>query len=315
MTTTTDGAYRGMPLLDLSHAAEASDLAHIGEITDVAVVVVPEHLAHVLGTITMSGVASVIKVAQGAHVHAHTGSLMIGGDGLADPGGDNEVLVVTGVLIVTSPVQKVGFRQIHVTGMVLAPRGSESALGAGLTGVTGSVVYYRPADGGQQEFRQLSGDIKVSGTSIANPHGSPDDVLMVGGRLIVTSEVDRVGYQLIALGGQLLAPRQSEELVTPVLALGGEVAWYDGSPRFLVGDETYGRAFFELLHDGERLAFLGDVVIADDGMTPELLRQKVSDITLMGSIRAPRDVVPMLQVLTTEKCGSITVNRDGAEDQ
>lgn len=315
MTTTTEGAYRRMPLLDLSHAAEPSDLAHISEITDVAVVVVPEHLAHILGTIEMSGVANIIKVAQGAHVHAHTGSLMIGGDGLADPGGDNEVLVVTGTLVVTSPVQKVGFRQVHVTGMVVAPRGSESALGAGLTGVTGSVVYYRLTEGELQHFRQLSGDIRLSGAGIANPHSSPEDVLIVGGRLIITGKIDQVGYQLIALGGELLAPRQSEEVLMPVLCIGGEIAWYEGSPRFLVGDESYGRAFFELLDDGERLAFLGDVVLADDGLTPELLRQKVSDITLMGSITAPEDVVPVLQILTTEKCGTITVNRDGAEEQ
>lgn len=313
MTTTADGVFRDMPLLDLSHAAEPADLAHIREIVKVAVVVVPEHLAHVLASIPMRSVANVIKVRQGAHVHAHTGSLMIGGDGLADPGGENEVLVVTGALIVSSAVKSVGFRQIHVTGMVLAPRGSESALGAGLTGVTGSVVYYRLGE--RQDFRQLAGDVRLSGAGIANAHGSPDDVLITSGRLVVTSKVTDVGYQLIAFGGELLAPRQSEELLTPVLTGGGEIAWYEGDPRFLIGDETYGRAFFELLDDGERLAFAGDVTIADDGVTPELVRQKVSDITLLGSIRAPKDVVPVLQIRTTEKCGTITVNRDGAEEQ
>ncbi|HEX6444865.1 MAG TPA: hypothetical protein VF053_07260 [Streptosporangiales bacterium] len=313
MTTTPGGVFRDMPLLDLSHAAEPDDLAHIREICNVAVVVVPEHLAHLLGAITMRRVANVIRVRQGARVHAHTGSLMIGGDGLADPGGDNEVLIVTGVLIVTSPVKNVGFRQVHTTGMVLAPRGSESALGAGLTGVTGSVVYYRLGEA--QEFRQLTGDVRLSGAAVANPHGSPEDVLITSGRLVVTSDVTDVGYQLIAFGGELLAPRRSETLLTPVLSGGGEIAWYDGQPRFLVGDETYGRAFFELLDDGEQLAFAGEVTIADDGVTPELVRQKVSQITLLGELRAPRDVVPVLQILTTEKCGTITVNRDGAEGQ
>lgn len=312
MTTTTEGMFRDMPLLDLSHAAEPADLAHIREISHVAVVVVPEHLAHLLGTITMRRVANVIRVRQGAHVHAHTGSLMIGGDGLADPGGDNEVLIVTGVLIVTSPVKSVGFRQIHATGMVLAPRGSESALGAGLTGVTGSVLYYDLAE--RQEFRQLSGEVRLSGDAVANPHGSRDDVLITGGRLVITSEVTDVGYQLIAFGGELLAPRRSETLLTPVLSGGGEIAWYDGQPRFLIGDETYGRAFFELLDDGERLAFAGDVTVAED-VTPELVRQKVAEITLLGEIRAPKDVVPVLQIRTTEKCGTITVNHDGAEEQ
>lgn len=311
MTTTDDGVFKNMPVLDLSHAAEPGDLAHIRAIEDVAVVVVPEHLAHELAAASLRNVATVVKVGKGAHVHAHTGSLMIGGDGLADPDGDNEVLLVTGVLIVTSPVRSVGFRQVHVTGMVLAPRGSESALGAGLTSVTGSVVYYRLGEA--QEFRQLSGDVRLSGAAIANPHGSPDDVLITGGRLVITGEVSEVGYQLLAFGGELLAPRRSETLLTPVLNGGGEVAWYEGEPRILVGDETYGRAFFELLDDGERLAFVGDVTIGD-GVTPELLRQKVSDVTLLGSISAPEDVVPVLQILTTEKCGTITVNR-GAEGE
>lgn len=312
MTTTAEGVFRDLPLLDLSYATEPADLAHIREISGIAVVVVPEHLAHVLGTIAVSKVANVVKVRRGAHVHAHTGSLMIGGDGLAEPGGENEALVVTGALIVTSPVKSVGFRQVHVTGMVLAPRGSESALGAGLTSVTGSVLYYRLGE--TQDFRQLSGDVRLSGAALANPHGSPDDVLITGGRLVITSEVTDVGYQLIAFGGELLAPRQGETLLTPVLSGGGEIAWYDGRPRILVGDETYGRAFFELLGDGEHLAFVGRVTIADD-VTPELVRQKVSEITLLGGIRAPEDVVPVLQILTTEKCGTIAVDHGDAEGQ
>ncbi|MQA80707.1 MAG: hypothetical protein GEV10_19875 [Streptosporangiales bacterium] len=305
------GVVEGVPLLDLSHVASEDDLDFLSSIEKVAVVVVPEHLVAALHRIPMRKVASIVAVPQGANVRMHTGSLMVGGEGLAEPGGDNEVLVVTGALIVTSPVTSVGYRQIVVTGLVLAPRGSESALGSGLTSVTGGVVYYRYAEG--QELRQYSGTVKVSGATLANQGGTPDDVLVAAGQLIVTGPVTEVGYQQIVLAGQLLAPRDSEASIAPALMVQGQVAWYSGDPRFLVGDETYGRAFFEMLDGPQELAILGDVTIEDDGLTPELLREKISDLTLVGRLTAPKALVPAFQVLATEKLGEIRASDGGTE--
>lgn len=305
----TSGVMQHLPLLDLSHAATADDLAHIQLIEDVAVVIVPEHLATTLTRIPMRKVASIIPVAQGARVRTHTGSLRIGGDGLADPGGDNEVLVVTGGLIVTSPVERVGFRQIFVTGLVLAPRGSESVVGAALTQVTGSVHYYNHAE--NQEFREFNGLTSVSGGTLANPGGSPDDILLVNGQLLVTDPVpsEAGSFQRIIVNGALLAPRESEPVLAARLTVNGEAGWYSGQPRFLVGDETYAQSFFELLAADEHLAFVGDAVL-DDDVSAETVRDTVEKITLLGSLRAPREVVPVLQVLTTEKYGEISVYED-----
>jgi hypothetical protein len=153
MTSLHRGRVENLPLLDLSHLASAEELAGIEEITNVAAVVVPDSLAHALTTIRMRNVGAIIPVPTGARVRVHTGTVLLGGDALGDPANEDVVLFVTGCLVITSPVTKVTFREIVVTGTVLAPKGSESALGAGLTRVTGEVNYYRHAEG--QEFRQL----------------------------------------------------------------------------------------------------------------------------------------------------------------
>lgn len=305
-STEATGVIEGVPLLDLSHATSADDLAHISAIRSVATVVVPEQLASALTRIPMESVAQVIHAAEGAHVRVHTGAVLLGGDALAEPGGDNEVLVVTGGLIVTSPIERIGFRQVFVTGAVVAPYGSESALGAGLTGVTGAVVYYRLGE--DQRFHQLNGTTRISGESMANPGRSPDDILLANGQLLITSPVREVGYQQVIMSGQLLAPRESEPVLMPKLTLNGQAGWYDGTPRFLVGDERYGKAFFELL-DRESLAFVGDMVFEDD-VTAEVLMESVTEIILVGEIRAPRDAVPAVQALTREKYGEILASED-----
>lgn len=305
------GVVEAVAVLDLSHVGSEDDLDFLSAIEKVAVVVVPDHLVAALHRIPMRKVASIFAVPQGANVRMHTGSLTVGGEGLAEPGGDNEVLIVTGALIVTSPVTSVGYRRVLVTGLVLAPHGSEAALGAGLTSVTGMTAYYRHAEG--QEIRQYTGAVRLSGATLANPSGTPDDVLVASGQVIVKGPVTEVGYQRVIVSGQLLAPRDSEESLAPALLVQGQTAWYSGDPRFLVGDETYGRAFFEMLDGPQELAIVGDVTIEDDGLTPELLREKISDLTLVGDLTAPKALVPAFQVLATEKLGEIRASDGGTE--
>ena len=132
--------------------------------------------------------AATIYVPDGANVRVHTGALVVGGDGL---GAADDVLIVIGMLVITSPVTGPVPQRIHVVGSVLAPRGSESALGPALAGGTGGVTYYRYADG--QDIKVLSGQVRLSGAMLANPAGQPDDILIAAGQVVMTGEVTTRG--------------------------------------------------------------------------------------------------------------------------
>jgi hypothetical protein len=304
------GEINDVALLDLTPLRSAEELAGITRISDVAIMLVPESLMAAAVGIPMDDVAMVVPVPDGVEVRVHTGSLVMGGEALAGPGVEHATLLVTGTLILTSPVDKVAYRQIIVMGLVLAPSGSESALGAGLTRVTGSVDYYPYAEG--QEVRVSTGQVRADGELFANPTGGPDDVLVVAGQLIVTGPVAKVGYRRVVVAGQMLAPRDSQRVLGPATAVKGQLVWYTGQPRFFVGKERFGRSFFELLDQPLALALVGRFEI-DPDVPPELLRDKVEEITLVGKLIAPRQLVGVLQLLTTEKLGEITVAEDAGE--
>jgi hypothetical protein len=301
------GEINDVALLDLTPLRSAEELAGITRISDVAIVLVPESLMAAAVGIPMDDVAMVVPVPDGVEVRVHTGALVMGGEALADPGVEQATLLVTGTLVLTSPVQKVAYRQVIVMGLVLAPSGSESALGAGLTRVTGSVDYYPYAEG--QEIRVSTGQVRADGELFANPTGGPDDVLVVAGQLIVTGPVAKLGYRRVVVAGQMLAPRDSQKLLGPATAVKGQLLWYTGQPRFFVGKERFGRSFFELLDRPLTLALVGSFEI-DPDVPPELLRDKVAEIVLMGKLIAPSQLVGVLQLLTTEKLGVITVAGD-----
>src|SRR5512135_1911647 len=91
---------RDQPVVDFSHLTSPDQLARIDRIEDVALVVVPQSLAGAYAAISTSDVAATIYVPDGANVRVHTGTLVVGGDGL---GAADDVLVVIGMLIITSP--------------------------------------------------------------------------------------------------------------------------------------------------------------------------------------------------------------------
>jgi hypothetical protein len=304
------GVIEDVEILDLTPMTSAEDLAGITRISDVAIVLVPESLMPVAVGIPMDDVAMVVPVPDGAQVRKHTGSLVMGGEALAGPGAEDAVLVVMGTLILTSPVTFVGFRQVVVIGMVLAPRGSESALGAGLTRVTGSVDYYPYTEG--QDIQVSTGQLRMGGEALANPAGNPGDVLVVAGQIVVTSPAPKLGYRRIVVAGQFLAPRESQPVLGPALVVKGQLAWYSGQPRFFIGKERFGRGFFELVDEPLALALVGRFEF-DPDVPPALLREKVGEITLVGKIIAPKQLVGVLQLLTTEKIGVIAVAEDDPE--
>ena len=306
------GEINDVAMLDLTALSSAEDLAGVTRISDVAALLVPESLMSAVVAIPMDDVAMVIPVPDGVEVRSHTGALVMGGEALAGPGVEDATLVVTGTLVLTSPVERVAYRQVIVTGLVLAPYGSESALGAGLTRVTGSVDYYPYAEG--QEVTVSTGQLRADGGMLANPAGGPDDILVVAGQLLVTGPVAEVGYRRIVVAGQMLAPRDSQPVLGPAIVVKGQIAWYSGRPRFFVGRERFGRSFFELLDQPLTLALLGRFEI-DPDVPPELLRDKVTEIVLVGKLVAPSRLIGVLQLLTTEKVGVITVAEDDTEQR
>lgn len=305
-----EGVIQDVAMLDLTPMTSAEELAGITRISDVAILLVPESLMAAVVAIPMDDVAMVVPVPTGVEVRNHTGALVMGGEALADPDAENTALIVTGTLILTSPVQRVTYRQVIVMGLVLAPHGSESALGAGLTRVTGSVDYYPYAEG--QEVKVSTGQLRVGGEVLANPTGGPDDILVVAGQLIVTGPVAKVGYRRIVVAGQVLAPVDSQPVLGPAVIVKGQLIWYAGQPRFFVGKERFERSFFELLDRPLTLALVGSFEIGPD-VPPALLREKVQEITLVGKLVAPRQLLGVLQLLTTENVGKITVAEDDSE--
>lgn len=301
------GAVEHTPVLDLSQITDEADLDGIASLRNVSLVIIAERFAPKLWRIPMSNVGTVVPVAEGARVRAHTGSITLGGDALADPG-DSTVLVVTGSLIVSSPVSTVGYQQVVVTGSVLAPLGSESVLGSALTKITGSVSYFRYVEG--QSFKNLSGQLRISGESLANPTGTGDDILTAGGQLIITSAVNSVGYQLISVGGQVIAPRDSQSVLEPALRVSGDMVWYGGAhPRIFSGHNSFGADFLALLDEPTTLILGGHTTLEGD-VTAELLREKITEIVLLGDITAPKGCVPVIQLLAVEKRGTIRVQAD-----
>jgi hypothetical protein len=306
------GEIKDVALLDLTPLTSAEELAGITRISDVAMVLAPESLMAAVVGIPMDDVAMIVPVPDGAEVRTHTGALVMGGEAMGGPGTENAVLIITGTLVLTSPVQQVGYRQVIVMGLVLAPQGSEAALGAGLTRVTGSVDYYPYVEG--QEVKVSTGQLRATGDVLANPTGSPDDILVVAGQLIVTGPVAEVGYRRVVVAGQVLAPRDSQATLGPAMVVKGQLAWYEGQPRFFVGKDRFGRSFFELVDQPLHLALVGRFDI-DPEVTPELLRDKVTEIVLVGKLVAPSQLVGVLQLLTTEKVGVITVAEDADESR
>jgi hypothetical protein len=301
------GAIKGVPLLDLTGMRSPEDLAEISSIEKVALILVPESLAGALARIPTSSVASIVAVPDGADVQVHTGSVIMGGEALASPRRGNAVLIVTGALVLSSPVHEVAFRQIVVTGMVLAPHGSEAALGAGLTRVTGSVQYYRHVEG--QRFRSFTGQTQLSGETLQNAGGNPADILFLAGQTVVTGPVPEVGFQHVVAAGQLLAPREAEAALAPVLTVDGQLVWYPGRPRFFMGEDRFGRDFLELIDEPLAIGLVGRFTF-DEDVSPDLLRAKISTIILVGAITAPRSILGVLQLLTTDRYGTITVAPD-----
>jgi hypothetical protein len=286
---------RDQAVVDLSHLTSPEQLAAIGRIEDVALVIVPESLAPAYLAICVSGIAATVYVPDGARVRTHTGLMVVAGDGI---GAGDDVLIVIGALLITSPVTGSLPCQIHVTGLILAPHGSESALGPVLITSTGNVSYYPYAEG--QDVTVLSGEVSLSGAMLEDRAGQTNDILLAAGEVVLTGEVREVGYRLVVIAGDLAAPEGSREVLEPRLQVHGEVAWYSGaSPRAFHGSTSLGAGFFRQFEEPATVVSFGELKILPD-VTESLLREKVRGFTLFGRTSAPAELVGVIQFLATD---------------
>ena len=293
----------GEAVVDLSHFTEPEQLAVFSRIEKAAVVIVPETLAAAYAAIPTAKVASTLYVPSGVNVRVQTGSMVVGGDGLGAP---DDVLVVIGLLLISSPVTGPVPKRVHVIGSVLAPRGSEQILGQSLAGGTGAVTYYPYAEG--QEVKVLSGQVRLSPAMLANPTGRPDDILVVAGQVVVTGEVTTVGYRTTMIAGQLAAPTASRDVLEPAIQVQGQAIWYEGvNPRVYFGDARIGPDFLRLLDPPAALMVLGDLTVAED-VTEAALREKLTGIAVFGDVFAPAGLIGAVQILATDVFGDIKAN-------
>jgi hypothetical protein len=297
-----EGVVENVAVLDLSPMRSAEELARIKGIRNVATVIVPESLAGALTGIPMTNVANVVPVPDGARVNAHVGVMTLDGAALAATGDQPTVLMLTGALVVTSPVERVGLHSILTVGAVVAPEGSQAALTPALRRTVGQVAYYPWVEG--QAVKVFQGDSRVRGEILANPGGGPDDIAIVAGTMVVTTPVTKLGFRQIVVVGALVAPEESELVLGPALTLVGSATWYTAPPRIFSGKDRFGAGFFELLDEPVTLVLNGAFEVEPD-VPVRLVKERVAAIVLNGKLTAAPAMVPLLQVLATSKQGVI----------
>jgi hypothetical protein len=251
----------------------------------------------------MERVATTVPVADGQRARVMTGQILLSGEALAAAGDHGQdILIVAGQLVITSPVTSVGYNDVVVLGQAVAPMGSDAALGAALTRLSGQVVYYPHVEGAAT--RLMSGNT-ISGEALANTAGQPSDMLLATGQLVVTSPITTLGFQqLVTIGHLVLPPDVPADLLGRMQSVGGQVVSWSATPRVFDGKDHFSAGFFELFDQPITLVLDGSFSF-DEDVAPPTLRRAVAAIVLDGKIRAPRQLVPMLQVLCIARDGKI----------
>jgi hypothetical protein len=295
---------RDVALLDLTGADSAAALEGVTRVSNVATILVPEALLSRLSSIPMERVAATVPVRDGQRTRVMAGQIVLSGEALAGPDESHrdDMLVIAGQLILSSPVKKVGYADLVVLGQVIAPTGSETALGAGLNRLSGQVLYYPYADGAT--VRTVTSSM-ISGEALANSGGQPTDILLATNQLVVTSPIQRLGYQHVIAVGHLVVPSAtSAELLPRLVPVGGQLVTTSGPVRVFERKDHFSAGLFELFDEPITLVLDGSFSF-DEDVAPDLLRRSVSAIVLDGKISAPRRLVPMLQLLCIARDGKI----------
>lgn len=162
---------------------------------------------------------------------------------------------------------------------------------------------------------QRMGQVEMPGDALAA--GDERTILMLIGQVVVTPEVQSVGYRGVILVGQVLLPKSAQgPLATKIINQTGQILYYEGgNPRVFFEDVRITRGFLELLEDHTTLLLVGDSTFAAD-VPAALLRQRVQSIALLGdaTVEAPT-LQPLVQFLARPAVGSVKVAAgDGGED-
>jgi hypothetical protein len=302
VTDELSGVISGREFLDLTHL---NSVEKISELRDIEIIAVPEQLAGEINRIPMHNVQLVVPIPDGVRPKFHQGMVTLGGGALALAGAETEFILVLGALVFTTPVTESKVAGIAAIGLVAAPTGSEDALGLAIARSIGAVHYFPYVEG--QQIKAFAGQPNLSGSTLANENGTPDDILIVAGQLVVTGPVRQLGFRQIVIAGQAILPRGGRDMIGQALQAHGQVIWYVGNDvRLIFGRESYGPEFFELVEEPLSLIVFGELCI-EPGVEATTLRDKIAGIALFGNIKAPRAAIPAVQYRVTDSFGSISV--------
>lgn len=299
-------------LLDWRAFTDKSDLEGIAALRNVGTVLVPESLMSAVSALPMVNVGAILPLPTGVKVSMQAGQNRYSGEAIAD-GAEDTILVIMGQMLITSPVTKVGFKEIRVMGQLVAPRGSEAALSGKLASMLGQAIYY-PWLGEGVELRTVTGDERI-GREYLEVLPGPIVLLAVGDITFeegISPELLRSKMPAMVLVGDIMAPR---ELLPTIQALAsertGDLVGYPKGARFYSGSDTLVAEDFEYLADGTAMVITGELTLAE-GVTAAVVKPKVKEIVLTGTLKAPRALLPLLRSLISEKRGDLVAIEDEA---
>ncbi len=149
----------------------------------------------------------------------------------------------------------------------------------------------------------MTGQVRLTGEALAA--GDANTILLIAGQAFVSGEVTSVGYKEIRVYGQFFAPRESKSVVSAkITQLSGQNFFLPAEARMVMGKQEINREFLELLPEPSAFVIMGEVTFNGD-VSRELLQSKIPEIVLMGKIVAPKQLQPLLEVITKEKMGEI----------
>ncbi|HZP83571.1 MAG TPA: hypothetical protein VFB21_18140 [Chthonomonadaceae bacterium] len=198
-----------------------------------------------------------------------------------------------------APEDLAGITQIEQVGVVLIPEHLTTALANIPMKEVGSIAAIPQGDNVQLQL----GQVRLSGEALAA--GDSETILILVGQTFITSPVKQVGYKSVRVMGQLFAPRGSEAALSAKVSVEGQNFFLPEGARLFMGEDTLNKQFLELLPQPTPLIVMGQLTFTDD-IPVELLQSKVPEIVLMGQICAPQALIPLLQVITVEKMGTIS---------
>lgn len=154
-----------------------------------------------------------------------------------------------------------------------------------------------------EKITMQTGQVRMGGEGFAR--GDAETILFIVGQLFVASPVASVGYKEVWVHGQVFAPRGSEDTLGAKLGrVQGQVLYLPGEARIITGSELIDAEYLELLPRPCAIVAMGELRFAED-VTKDLLKSKILEIVLMGTMAAPQSLLPLLRVLTPERMGEI----------